>query len=194
MKQTRVRGMLGVALAGTLVAAWFAPSAENEAVALAPRSQRAEHRGGTASAAMLSAPAGAVDRRGARIVEVLRIRRRDQGGGADEPRLFAVIEQTAPSDGAAAANRAEEETKPEAPVTPALPFRVLGRYEDGGQTAVFLQYHDSSLVAHVGDVIVDDYKVESLDDSRLLLRYLPLNQVQSLDLGGTETGIPGKQE
>ena len=75
-----------------------------------------------------------------------------------------------------------------APQAPALPFQVLGRYENDGDNAVFLQYNDSNVVARVGDTIDDLYKVESLQDGVLTLVYLPLHQKQTLQVGGADTG------
>jgi hypothetical protein len=59
----------------------------------------------------------------------------------------------------------------------------MGRYVEDGQVLVFLQHNDSNLVVRVGDTIAEHYKVESLDGGTLTLRYLPLDQQQTIDVG-----------
>jgi hypothetical protein len=77
-------------------------------------------------------------------------------------------------------------TLPLAPVTaapakaPPLPFRVMGRYVEDGQTGVFLQHNEHNLVVHSGDTLAHDYKVLSLDGGVLTLLYIPLNEIQTL--------------
>jgi len=75
---------------------------------------------------------------------------------------------------------------PEAPPqAPPLPFRYLGRQVDKDVTSVFVQYGDQNLVLAVGTLIGDAYRVERIADGMVTIRYLPLNQTQTLSIGET---------
>ncbi|MCW5295340.1 hypothetical protein D8B34_06205 [Verminephrobacter eiseniae] len=182
--------VLFVALAGTLLAAWFAPSTGDGDMLPAARAPAAAHPDAAPidAAASRSHPAQRVD---SRSIEVLGLHERGTAEADDEPgaRLFdpapwaqsprGALLQTAappaPTPMPAAALAAVAQA-------PALPFRVLGRYEEGGKAAVFLQHMDRSLVVRVGDTIAEHYEVQALGERTLTLRYLPLDLVQSLAL------------
>lgn len=72
------------------------------------------------------------------------------------------------------------------PVAPPLPFRYLGRLEDGGAIAVFLvegnQPH--ARVLRQGDVS-GPYRVDEVTAEGMRLTYLPLNQSQQLLFGSS---------
>ena len=71
-----------------------------------------------------------------------------------------------------------------APAAPALPWRLLGRYAEGEKAGVVLQAPDGQLfVAHAGEPLGDDYRVESVAGNIMVLTYLPLNQRQTMDIG-----------
>ena len=72
---------------------------------------------------------------------------------------------------------------PSPPRAPALPFRVIGRLIDGGNTQVFLQSGQVTLVARRGDLIERNYRVEEVNDKQVVFTYLPLNQKQQLAIG-----------
>lgn len=171
MSRTRLRAGLAVALLLTVGAAWYAPAEEaqdgvSESVSApaAPRGMRQE----------VVAP-----------LDVLAIRPRGDDGGASEAGLFAPVEwepaAVAEPEKAAAPVTAE----PAAPQAPPLAFRVIGSYEQAGQTIVFLQQNERNHVVRVGDTIDDTYKVEAIEGTSMTLRYLPLDQVQNLELGRT---------
>jgi hypothetical protein len=171
--------LLATVLGGTLLAAYFAPEASGE-VALSERamSSPAAHAVGGSSEARPSAQGSAPQ-----AIDVLALRARNADA---EPDVAAVLEPSqwsapiatpaAPPPIAAAASAA--------PQAPPLPFRAMGRYVEDGQVLVFLQHNDSNLVVRVGDTIAENYKVESLDGGTLTLRYLPLDQQQTIDVGG----------
>ncbi|WP_426340219.1 hypothetical protein ACN9MZ_28965 [Pseudoduganella sp. S-14] len=175
MKATRKQMMLGGALAATLLAAWFAPSDEEPANAVsapAARTARSERP--------------AVAAQGAEL-DVLALRPRDgEDAEQDERALFAapswnalpVAAQPGPPVPAAAA-------PPPQPSMPPPPFKVFGRHQDGTVATVFLFYQEQNLAVKVGDTVAEHYKVESIGPTTMQLRYLPLNQLQSLDLGGS---------
>ena len=72
---------------------------------------------------------------------------------------------------------------PPPPRAPALPFRVIGRLIDGGNTQVFLQSGQATLVARRGDLIERNYRVDEVNDKQVVFTYLPLNQKQQLAIG-----------
>jgi hypothetical protein len=70
----------------------------------------------------------------------------------------------------------------EAPLqAPPAPFRVIGRYEEGGQVGVFVEHQQKALVARVGDQLTPEWKVEAIESTRLVLQYLPLAQKQTVE-------------
>jgi hypothetical protein len=173
---TKRHALLGAALLATLAAAWFAPAG-------APASGVVD---AARPAAARTADASRTRRRGApaQAVGVLAIRPRAQGDADDagDAALFASLQPAAASASAAPVAAAAE---PEAATSaPPLPFKVLGRIDEPGRSAVFLQYNDQNLVVRVGDMIAGQYRVESLKGGILTLLYLPLNQTQTLDVGG----------
>ena len=171
----KARTILALVLLATLLAAYFAPPPTDEGLELTERARVAPAR--RASSAELRPSRHAA----VKPVTVLRIHpgERDEEGEAGTDLLSAVRPALAP-----APEIQTQAPAPVAPQAPPLPFQLLGRYDEDGRTIVFLQHGDQNLVARVGDVIADHYRVEGLDDSVLRLRYLPLNQPQTLALGG----------
>lgn len=160
--------ILAMLLGVTLVAAYFAPEAGPGEVLLAERPR----------AGPLRAEPTAAREPGARVLAI-----RPRGGeeaiaaGAFAPRQWVTPQSPR------AKTPVAEPAPATLPVAPALPFRVLGRYQEDNQWAVFLQHIDQNLVVRVGDTVGGQYKVERLEGSTLTLRYLPLNQTQQLDVG-----------
>ena len=72
-----------------------------------------------------------------------------------------------------------------APVAaPALPFRLLGRYAEGGREGVVLQGPEGEVfIAHAGETLAGNYRVESLSGNLMVLHYLPLDLRQIMDIG-----------
>ncbi|NKI95397.1 secretion system X translation initiation factor [Rhizobacter sp. SG703] len=184
MKPVLTRSLLGLGLGSTLLAAWFAPAPASGGVELAERTRTAAAR---APAAAASSPAP-VRAAASRNAEVLRIRPREGAGAPGETdTIFGATRWTPPPAPVVAAPVAvTPPPPPPPPQAPPLPFRVLGRYDDAGELAVFLQYNDQNLVVRVGDTVAQNYKVESLQGGTLTLVYTPLNQKQTLDVGGSE--------
>jgi len=175
MKRGALRGLLGVVLCATLLAAYFAPPKASEAVALS------EHV--RASGALTAAPSARDIAR--QPSEVLSIKSRDADPQDDTTSLFAAKAEAVPVVKAMPAAAPASAPQAAAPQAPTLPFRVLGRFTDGEQEGVFLQHNDQNLVVRVGDTIAEHYKVESLNGTTLTLRYEPLNQQQTLEVGGS---------
>lgn len=190
MTSERTRALLALALAGTLGAAYFAPAQESSDLVAPPRTRPA------ASVEAKREPVRASSAASSQVqVQVLALRARDD----DEPeevsgRLFSAAAPPAPPPLPPAqpapppvkpvtATPAPPPPPPPLPQAPPLPFKVLGRYVDEGRTAVFLSYQDRSLVARVGDTLLHQYRVESVAGRTMTLRYLPLEQQQSIDIG-----------
>lgn len=73
-----------------------------------------------------------------------------------------------------------------APVAPPLAYRFVGRYADAERLGVILQGPDGQVtVAHVGETLGSDYRVEAIVGNSMVLRYLPLDLPQTLDIGVT---------
>jgi hypothetical protein len=178
--------LLVTGLAATLMAAYLAPAPQGDEVALSERAR-------APATATAPSPPGAPAPRAASpgpappaaAVEVLRIRPREVAEATEAatwfpapPRPAPVLRAPPPPPPASAAA-----PPPPPPQAPPLPFKALGRYADGSQAGVFLQYRDQNIVARVGDTLAEQYKVESLVGGVLTLRYLPLDQTQTLEVG-----------
>jgi hypothetical protein len=72
---------------------------------------------------------------------------------------------------------------PPPPMAPALPFAYLGKAMFNGEWEVFLTRGDQTLIIRNKMVIDGVYRVESIDPPGLTLTYLPLKQVQQLNIG-----------
>jgi hypothetical protein len=174
---------LGVALLATLLAAWFAPEPEDDGVVLNPRpaSPAASRSVRDATAGI---PAPARNASAVASVEVLQIRER-LASDEDEISLFAVADWQQRKVPDAVENQMPEEAPPPPPVAPPLPFRMMGRYVENGQTLVFLQQADRNWIVREGDILNESYKVESVGANAIHFKYLPLGEVQILETGGT---------
>jgi hypothetical protein len=168
--------VVAIAVLAILVAAYFAPSFESDRVALSGREpvpvldtpSRTERR------SPLDAPSA-----------VLSIKERATGEVDDGPALFTPTQWTRPPRKV----DVPAESVPTLPMAPAasapakappLPFRVIGRYVEDGQTGVFLQHNEHNLVVHAGDTVANVYQVLSLEGGVLTLLYIPLNEKQTL--------------
>lgn len=72
---------------------------------------------------------------------------------------------------------------PPPPVAPPLPFIYLGKAAENGRWEVFLAIGDKTYVVHDKMVIDGMYRVDAIAPPNLTLTYLPLNQVQQLNIG-----------
>lgn len=193
---------LVLGLAATVVAAYFAPPAEDGGVVLSERAQRSPATGPSVAApgATASLPMGTVSgvqpqATGAAVGAalgrtavgfapgagaVLVIQPREAFSGDDSlfrglaPALTAP--QARPQPAAAVASAPTEE-----PV-PRLNLKLIGRYVDNGATAAFVQLQDQNLVVRVGEVLSTHYRVEQIDEVSLTLRHLPSEQLQTFRL------------
>lgn len=169
--------VLGASLLVTLIAAYFSPDPDQGVVA--PSSKPQTNFNGKNTTSTVGVSSGAVGARvasGVRSMEVLAIRPRIAGDDDQGP--FPSVSWEPPPQAPIAVKVKEE--KPPPPQAPPLPFKVMGQYSEGSVRGVFLLHNDRSLVAKVGEVLADQYRVESLKDGVLTLIYLPLQQRQTL--------------
>lgn len=95
------------------------------------------------------------------------------------PRLFA-----AHSWASTAAPKAVVDAGP--PTAPPLPFAYLGMKREDALLYVFLASGDRTYVVRQGDVLGELYRIESIEPPTMKVMYLPLQQVQTLQIGVIE--------
>jgi hypothetical protein len=171
------RIVLAAATLLTLVAAWYAPEAGS---AIESTSRR------VGPGIDQPVPLARQRRADVPVPDVLAIRPRtlapeDEAGDGD---LFRAPGRVA---AAAVPTPLPAPAPVPEPSLPALPFRVLGSFEQDGRIAVFLQQNERTHVVRAGDIIDDQYRVESVGEE-IALRYLPLDRLQTLALGRSLKG------
>ena len=72
---------------------------------------------------------------------------------------------------------------PPPPMAPPLPFTFIGKSVGGGAWEVYLARGDRTYVARANEVLDGMYRVDAIAPPILTLTYLPLNQVQQLNIG-----------
>lgn len=72
---------------------------------------------------------------------------------------------------------------PPSPSPPPLPFRFMGRLDDGTKTRVFLERGERVYAVSAGDLIDGQYRIEQIDAGLVTFRYLPLDVPQTLPIG-----------
>ena len=72
------------------------------------------------------------------------------------------------------------------PMAPPLPFVYLGKVAADGAWEVFLSRADKTYIVRAHTVIDGAYKVVTIAPPVMTLTYLPLNQVQQLNIGVIE--------
>ncbi|MET3134885.1 hypothetical protein AAKU55_005188 [Oxalobacteraceae bacterium GrIS 1.11] len=75
---------------------------------------------------------------------------------------------------------------PPAPSAPPLPFTYIGKAVGDGNWEVFLARGDQTYIVRNQSVIDGAYRVDSIAPPLLKLTYLPLNQVQQINIGVTD--------
>jgi hypothetical protein len=76
-----------------------------------------------------------------------------------------------------------EPLPPSPPQAPPLPFSYMGKLAEGNTTTVFLTTGDRNLVVRPGDVIDNNYRLEEVTDTTVVLTYLPLTVKQTIPIG-----------
>jgi hypothetical protein len=72
---------------------------------------------------------------------------------------------------------------PPPPSAPPLPFTVLGKAVSNGQWEVFLARGNETLIVRDKMVIDGVYRIDAIAPPGMTMTYLPLNQVQQLNIG-----------
>jgi len=75
---------------------------------------------------------------------------------------------------------------PPPPSAPPLPFQYLGKAAADGQWEVYLGRGEQTFVVKKGMQIDGAYRVDAIAPPTLTLTYLPMNQVQQLNIGVIE--------
>ena len=171
MKRSHI--IIGLAVAATALAAYWAPPPEDRLVLPVQR---------PAAPVVEARPPAAPQARDA--IMTLRTRERS---AEDLPELFAVSAWAVrPASPAVAVVATPPVVLPKptvsAPASLPLQFKLLGSVQEDGKPMAFLQLNDQNFVVRTGDTVVEQYKVEKLDETSLTLLHLPSNQRQTLSL------------
>lgn len=75
---------------------------------------------------------------------------------------------------------------PPPPTAPPLPFQFLGKAAADGQWEVFLGRGEQTFVVRKGTQIDGAYRVDNIAPPTMTITYLPMNQVQQLNIGVIE--------
>lgn len=158
-------------VAALLVAAGFAvfgDKSPNGVVEPVPRN--------AAPAPARAAPAPA---KSAATVKILRLAPRNTliGDGADAGNAFGALDWTPPPPAPAAP------PPPPPPSAPPLPFTFLGKALEQGVWEVFLARGSDTLIVRDKAVIDGVYRIDAIAPPAMTITYLPLNQVQQLNIG-----------
>jgi hypothetical protein len=74
---------------------------------------------------------------------------------------------------------------PATPVAPPMPYRFAGKLLQDGKLQVFLAKGDEVVSAREGETLDGMYRVESIDDARITLLYLPLKHKESIPVNSS---------
>lgn len=104
--------------------------------------------------------------------------------------VFAVVNFGAKAAAIEAKKIAEQQASlppppPPVPTAPPMPFAVIGKQKAGQAWEVFLAKADQTFVVHEGDNFAGTYQVVSIKPPIMQVRYLPLNQNQTLMIGAS---------
>jgi hypothetical protein len=169
--------LMGAAL---LVAAGFAlfgdKSPNGAVVEVAPRAAAIAAAAKPARAVELAAP------KTAPAVMILRLQERaelvaDSAAGAD---AFGSRDWTPPPP---PPPKPVPPPPPPPPSAPPLPFTFLGKAVANGEWEVFLARGSETLIVRNKTVIDGMYRIDAIVPPSMTLTYLPLNQVQQLNIG-----------
>lgn len=75
---------------------------------------------------------------------------------------------------------------PPAPTAPPLPYSYVGKAQEKGAWEVFLARGNETLIVRNQMVLDGVYRIDAIAPPTLKITYLPLNQVQQLNIGVAE--------
>ena len=178
--------LMGAALAGAALLAVFgerSPGGEvAEAVERAPRPRSAPAAEPVTAAATVTAARAAAEGPGgppilALIPREVLIGDSDAGFRQGERGVFGRQDWTPP------APPPQPAPPPPPPSAPPLPFTFIGKAVANGAWEVYLTRGDRTYVVRDKSLIDGTYRVDAIAPPLLTLTYLPLNQVQQLNIG-----------
>jgi hypothetical protein len=177
--------LMGVALAGAAALVVFGDKSPGNPVAEAV--ERKPARIATAAAPQRAAPAAAR----AGDPAILRLVPREEligevgeGSFKSKDGVFGGQSWNPPPPPAPVADT--RAAPPPPPTAPPLPFQFLGKAAADGQWEVYLGRGDQSYVVKKGSLIDGTYRVDAIAPPNLTMTYLPMNQVQQLNIGVIE--------
>jgi len=179
--------LMGVALAGAAALAVLGDKSPGSTVAEAV--DRKPARPVAATAASPKAAPAAVTRPGE--AGILRLIPREEligevGEGSFKSRdgVFGGQSWNPPPPAPSAAEA--QAAPPPPPTAPPLPFQFLGKAAADGQWEVYLGRGEQTYVVTKGTQIDGTYRVDAIAPPNLTMTYLPMNQVQQLNIGVIE--------
>jgi hypothetical protein len=107
-------------------------------------------------------------------VDIAKLKRSGQPGAVND--VLAARSLAAPAPAASGAPNPAA-----APTAPALPFRYLGKMNDGEKTLVFVGRGEEHYSVEPG-LTIDTYRVEQVTDTAITFVFLPLGTRQVLEL------------
>lgn len=69
------------------------------------------------------------------------------------------------------------------PEAPPIPFKYLGKYNDQNGLVVFLSHNGKNLIVKSGDIIQQTYRVDEIKPPTLIMTYLPMEIIQTINIG-----------
>jgi hypothetical protein len=166
---------LGAALAAAAALAAFGDTTPADTTPVAEAVERRPAKAAPARAAAGSAAAAVAE------PAILALRPRadllGEGVGAGADAVFLSQDWTPPPPKPAAP------PPPPPPSAPPLPFTFLGKAAADGSWEVFLARADKTYIVRGKTVVDGQYRVDSIAPPLMTLTYLPLNQVQQLNIG-----------
>lgn len=173
--------------AALLVAAGLVVFGDNTPDVAEPveRAARSPLPASTASVpASVSAPASALKTGAGAPVEpvILRVLPRDDLIGAGEGAALFGSQNWNPPPPPAPVQQVNN-TPPPPPMAPPLPFTLIGKSVSAGAYEVYLARGDQVYLVREKMTLDGTYRVDKIVPPMLTLTYLPLNQVQQLNIG-----------
>jgi hypothetical protein len=181
MKMKKSHVLLAVTLCATLVLAWFAPNGSRSGAgeAIAMHSSLEGRRSPAIPQALTNSRVDA----SMREIQVLAIHTRADGEDKEFLLFQSKVVDMKPPLQQPSVVQIPASIPPATPQAPPLPFLSVGRYSDGATDVFFLQQGIKNIAVHIDEVIDQNYKVESFDGNTLSFRYIPLNLLQTLEIG-----------
>lgn len=160
------RIVLAAALAGTVAVAVAVSGPESGETAVVAPSVRKTQRSEAVGAVKSAPPAGGTG------LLALEPRRFD----SEPAEVFKVVRPPPP----VAAKPAQAEERPAAPP---LPFKYLGRMDEGETSVLLLSFQGQDIMARTGETVGGRYRVDEIAEASIRFTYLPLNEQQTLKIG-----------